>query len=80
MSLDGMKEMFHSAGGHKKLWLTNGRRHFDSYFYNPEKYTERVRTFINQVLSGKFKKSCPHHEVIEDDDCICSCCAKKGQS
>ncbi len=37
---------------YKVLWLTNGRRHFDSYFYNPEKYVKEIRTFIDKAVNG----------------------------
>lgn len=49
---------------HKLLWITNGRCHFDSYFYNPEKYTERVRGFLEGYLSGLQEKK--YQQVIED--------------
>jgi len=67
VSVRGIKSVFHNAAGHKVLWLTHGRRHFDSYFYNPEKYTQKIRGFLNQFLAGEFKKG-PIHAVIEDDD------------
>jgi len=67
ISIDGIKSVFNGAAGHKILWLTQGRRHFDSYFYNPEEYTKRIRIFLNQVLNGEFKKG-PRQEIIEDDD------------
>lgn len=78
-SVEGIKSVFSRAAGHKILWLTRGRRHFDSYFYNPEKYTERVRIFLNQVLNGEFKKEL-QQEIIEDDDienCI-FCTRRRG--
>jgi len=67
ISVDGIRSVFNGAAGHKILWLTEGRRHFDSYFYNPEKYTERIRSFLNQLLTGEFKRG-PLQSIIEDDD------------
>ncbi len=67
ISISGIKSVFHNAAGHKILWLTRGRRHFDSYFYNPEKYTQKTRTFLKQVLAGEFKTR-PIKATIEDDD------------
>jgi len=67
VSVQGIKSVFHNAAGHKRLWLTQGRRHFDSYFYNPEKYTQKIRTFLNHVLAGKYKNG-PIRAIIEDDD------------
>lgn len=47
--------IYNNAFGYKRLWLTNGRRHFDSYFNNPEKYAHKVDRFIQKVLSGAIK-------------------------
>lgn len=52
-SCDAIKSVFNAAHGYKVLWLTNGRWHFDSYFHNPEQYTYRVRTFLDNVLYNR---------------------------
>ncbi len=52
VDVNAAKMIFANAAGYKRLWLTVGRRHFDSFFYNPEKYVYRVNKFINNVLSG----------------------------
>ena len=62
-----IKAVYSGAIGHKSLWLTNGRRHFDSYFYNPERYADRVVKFVKNVMSGKFKKQ-KSEKIIEDLD------------
>jgi len=65
-STDAIKTVFNGAAGYKKLWLTPGRWHFDSYFYNPEGYTERVRDFIKNALADNL----PQHEdkkIVEDE-------------
>jgi hypothetical protein len=49
------------------LWLTNGRRHFDSYFYNPEKYIKEIRAFIDEVVNGELKNK-HFAQVTEDPD------------
>jgi len=59
------RSVFNGAAGPKKLWITNGRWHFDSYFYNPEKYTDQVRSFLQDVQQGKYQKYV--REVIEDN-------------
>ena len=46
--------LYQNAPSYKRLWLTNGRRHFDSYFNNPEKYAHKVNSFINKVLSKRY--------------------------
>lgn len=63
--LDAIKTVYQGAMGKKKLWITNGRRHYDSYFYNPERYVKNVRTFIDKTVDGRinFEKL---EEVIED--------------
>lgn len=63
ISAESVKQIFTNARGYKKLWLTNGRNHFDSFMYNPETYTRRVRKFIGQVVAGKLTGD---KKVIED--------------
>lgn len=62
-----IKNLYKNAGGPKMLWLTNGRSHYDSYFYNPELYVDRVRQFVDQVISGQWKNK-EKQLVIEDSD------------
>jgi pimeloyl-ACP methyl ester carboxylesterase len=59
------RSVFDGAAGPKKMWITNGRRHFDSYFYNPERYTEKVRSFLNDVMHGKYNHN-NGPQIIED--------------
>lgn len=71
--LDAVKRIYNNYGGTKKLWITNGRRHYDSYFYNPEMYTRRVRRFLDLAhkdeVSRHYKK-----KIIEDkEDMMCKC-------
>lgn len=61
-------ELFENAVGYKRLWITNGRRHFDSVFYNPEKYVYKINAFIKSVLSGDYLKKA--HEKMHYDDPI----------
>ncbi|HRN77829.1 MAG TPA: alpha/beta fold hydrolase [Candidatus Dependentiae bacterium] len=63
--IEAGKSVFTGAAGPKKMWITNGRRHFDSYFYNPEGYTEKVRSFLNDVLHGKYRSN-NEPQIIED--------------
>jgi len=66
VSVDSIKTVFNGAGSpYKMLWLTNGRRHFDSYFYNPEKYILMIRSFIDRVIDGSIKNE-KFEKVIED--------------
>jgi pimeloyl-ACP methyl ester carboxylesterase len=67
VSVDQVKRVYEGAAGYKRLWLTNGRRHYDSFFYNPEKYTEQVREFYSQVMNGDIAEM-PQEGVVEDDE------------
>jgi pimeloyl-ACP methyl ester carboxylesterase len=67
VSVEQVMNVYENAAGYKRLWLTNGRRHYDSFFYNPEKYIEQVRLFCDQVLDNEIEQM-PQAEIIEDDD------------
>ncbi len=62
-----IESVYKGAAGYKRLWLTNGRHHFDSFFYNPEMYTERVQKFFSQVMSGELFNE-PKEKVVKDKD------------
>lgn len=40
----------------KKLWITEGVRHYDSFFFNPELYAYEVNDFIRKFVNGRFPK------------------------
>lgn len=65
--VDAVKRIYNNYGGIKKLWITNGRRHYDSYLYNPEMYTKRVRRFLDLVHRNELEK---HYKkkIIEDKE------------
>jgi pimeloyl-ACP methyl ester carboxylesterase len=65
--VEQVMNVYENAAGYKRLWLTNGRRHYDSFFYNPEKYIEQVRLFCDQVLNNEIE-CMPCAEIIEDDE------------
>jgi uncharacterized protein len=70
VTVEQIMNVYENAPGYKRLWLTNGRRHYDSFFYNPEKYIEQVRMFCDQVLKGEIY-SLPQSGIVideEDDD------------
>jgi len=48
-------DVYKNVQGARQLWVTNGRYHFDSFFYNPERYIHSVNHFIEDFLSGKFE-------------------------
>ena len=65
--MQAIESVYRGAAGYKRLWLTNGRRHFDSFFYNPETYAERVQKFFSQVMSGELFNE-PKEKVVKDKD------------
>ena len=67
VSVEAVKSVYDAVDAPKQLWLTNGRWHFDSYFYNPEQYEHHVRTFIEMILHNELdelKKT----RIFEDQD------------
>ena len=68
VSVEAIKALFEgTSSGYKQLWITKGRRHFDSYFYNPEEYTDRVRQFVLNHMNGKTKNSIKK-EIVQDKE------------
>jgi pimeloyl-ACP methyl ester carboxylesterase len=65
--VEQVMNVYENAAGYKRLWLTNGRRHYDSFFYNPEKYIEQVRLFCKQVIDGDIAEM-PQEAIVEDDE------------
>ncbi len=53
--LSAVQSVYEGAQGYKRLWVTDGRRHFDSFFDDPEGYAYRVSKFIRDVLSKRIK-------------------------
>ena len=54
--IDSFLKVYKSSKNYKRCWLTDGRRHCDSFFFNPEKYGHKVNKFIERVLSGDAQK------------------------
>ncbi len=52
ISLGAVKKIFERAAGFKKMWVTNGRGHCDSFFFNPEKYKRNINNFLE--TAGNF--------------------------
>ncbi len=65
VSIDAIKAVFDGAGGYKKLWLTNGRCHCDSFFYNPEGYSKRINKFVASILDDSIQNK-KQNKIIED--------------
>lgn len=65
VSIEAIKRVYDGAAGYKKLWLTNGREHCDSFFYSPEVYSKRVNSFIAAVLDRSYEQK-NQQKIIED--------------
>jgi len=52
----------------KRLWISSGRRHFDAFFANPEKYIYKVRRFFDLILSKEYLNKV--NQKIKEDPCI----------
>lgn len=60
------KKIYENAGAvYKRLWVTNGRRHFDSIFYNPDKYSYKVQKFIEDYLRKRYTSKAPKKIVYD---------------
>jgi pimeloyl-ACP methyl ester carboxylesterase len=64
------KSIYSNVVGSKQLWITNGRHHYDSYFYNPEEYAKRVDAFVSQVLLGQWKDHAKKIVMEDKDDTL----------
>jgi uncharacterized protein len=65
--MPAVRAIYEAAQGYKRLWITNGRGHFDSYFYNPEKYIYKVRRFMQKALDGTIHQR-PQQYISQDPD------------
>ena len=63
--VEAVRTVTHNACGYRKLWITNGRKHFDSYFYNPEKYSYKVNKFIKKFLDGKYDNLVKEKVIVD---------------
>lgn len=65
-----VERIFHAATKSpiKILWESNGRRHFDTYFYKPQEYDYRVNRFIEKFLSGALLKKKPEKVIYDSEE------------
>ncbi len=68
--IGAVREIYSNKPGFKRLWITHGRTHFDSFFYNPEKYIHKVRSFIKRFLDDELKNKV-RDKIVEDMDEPC---------
>lgn len=65
ISVETMRDLYKAAGGKKRLWITNGRGHFDSVFYHPVEYSNKLKNFLQEIEANDFKDD---QIVWEDTD------------
>lgn len=65
--VDAIRKIYDNATCDKILWLTLGRRHFDSIFYLPELYKERLLEFLNR-FGNKQQENGEKTAIIYNDD------------
>ena len=53
---EAVKQVYDNAAGDKQLWMTPGRRHFDSFFYDPDAYASRVQQFVEEYVQSKYER------------------------
>ena len=65
-----IREIYENASlsVYKRLWISCGRRHFDSFFVNPEKYTYKLKSFLNTIMDKSFENKIK--EKTKEDPCI----------
>jgi len=69
VSVDAVTSIFNNSGAtNKTLWLTNGRGHYDSFFYNPEGYTEKVRKFLEDAINGTLRATRKKEMIVDKQE------------
>lgn len=66
--VDAIHAIYDGAQGPKKLWVTNGRGHYDSLFYNPEKYAKQISSFFNGIIDGNSSAQIKPDVMHDSDD------------
>ncbi len=64
--VSAVTKLYESAqSSYKRLWITGGRRHFDSLFNGPEEYAYKINRFIDKVVNHRLKKD--SHKIVGVD-------------
>lgn len=58
--------LYNNIKGYKRLWITQGRRHFDSIFFNSDKYVYKINRFIQQLLDDQLSQKVNQEKIISD--------------
>lgn len=66
--VESIKSVYDNAATeYKQLWITGGRRHFDSFFHEPERYVRKVQRFVNKVIVNAYDQL-PKGRITDDSD------------
>ncbi len=57
---EAVLSVYNGLTGFKRLWITDGRRHYDSIFYRMHEYFYRVKQFIKKYLDGSLARRKQH--------------------
>jgi len=49
--IKAVEKLYKNKPGYKRLWITQGKRHFGSYEFDPDKYWYKVNKFLVKALS-----------------------------
>ncbi|MCL4229919.1 alpha/beta hydrolase [Candidatus Dependentiae bacterium] len=61
-----IKKVFENTGSrYKHLWITGGRKHFDSFFHEPERYVRKVQRFVSRVINDNYD-ALPQGKITDD--------------
>ena len=53
---EAVLSIYNGLTGFKRIWLTDGRRHYDTIFYRMHEYFYRVKQFIKKYLDGSLPR------------------------
>jgi len=67
-----VEKIYENKPGFKRLWITQGKRHFGSYLYNPELYWYKINKFLakwqdRDIDSREQEKVCDQRTKIDID-------------
>jgi pimeloyl-ACP methyl ester carboxylesterase len=54
--LSSIQTIYNGAQGFKRLWLTDGRGHCDSFFFNPERYINKANQFLAEITKTNIRR------------------------
>jgi len=54
--VSSISKIYNHAQGPKRMWLTDGRGHCDSFFFNPERYMHKANQFLTEITKNDLRK------------------------